>query len=339
MSHHIPVVPRGAEGKTGRAIAGGVFLLASGFGLFYANMHRVQRKKEMYDEMNPGAWPTWQFRLRQAANIPNQPVHEGTMTLKASRIEPRLATLPARASEHHNGHSVIPKERVPLPAFDAEGNPNQLNPRKSIAQPAPQRDRGDGRPYTKSPDFYDRGLRREKENQTRDRNILITLVKSNDAYRDISMWGAFRMASLHGGAMSARMDGGRVCHVWNYASRTDEALRMDGGRACHVWNYASRTDEALRMDGDRGAACSEQPQELAIVMHVHGSLLACVHELSTHGLESKGHKRAFELRQEAIPSLSSKPKKLCTGPEANTAIDKSLKGPSQIRRSVPGAQH
>ncbi|EPQ52168.1 hypothetical protein GLOTRDRAFT_140585 [Gloeophyllum trabeum ATCC 11539] len=167
MSHYIPVNTRGAPPKQGRVLAGGIAIVSAGLGLFYLNLHRRHMNKERNDPVYPGAWPTWQFRLRQAAYIPDAPLHAGTMTLKASRIEPRAAPLAAPAQEHNGGHSVIPKERTPAPAFDENGERLQLNPRRAhqIAEPAPQRDRGDGRPYTKASDMHDVGMRRGKDHQ------------------------------------------------------------------------------------------------------------------------------------------------------------------------------
>ncbi|KAH7925104.1 hypothetical protein BV22DRAFT_1129295 [Leucogyrophana mollusca] len=136
-------LPLAGPPRGGRTLVLGTLVVASGIALFFANLHRRQRKKEELDQITGGAIPTWQRRVHQS----NHPAFYSTLplTLRASDVEPRFEPLASPIREQNNGHSTI-KDYLARPDSTTEGR---------FQVPPPQRSRGDGsgRAYTKSPDY------------------------------------------------------------------------------------------------------------------------------------------------------------------------------------------
>ncbi|KAH7912189.1 hypothetical protein BJ138DRAFT_1112568 [Hygrophoropsis aurantiaca] len=142
--NHKAPLPLTGPPNGGRTLVLGTLFVASGIALFFANLHRMHRNKEILDQTAGGAIPTWQRRVHQS----NHPAFYAAMpltTLRASEVEPRPIPLASPSREQNNGHSTI---------HDYLARPNSTREGR-YQVPPPQRARGDGsgRAYTKSPDY------------------------------------------------------------------------------------------------------------------------------------------------------------------------------------------
>ncbi|KIJ61865.1 hypothetical protein HYDPIDRAFT_30935 [Hydnomerulius pinastri MD-312] len=133
----LPYPPRG-----GRTMLFGTLFVAGGIALFFANLHRRQRRKEDLDEIIGGAIPTWQRRVHQN-NHPSY--YPGLQTLQADSIPPRSKPVPPPTREQEGRH-------VTLATYFARPN---NTPESRYQQPTPQRSSKDdpALSYTKSPDY------------------------------------------------------------------------------------------------------------------------------------------------------------------------------------------
>ena len=85
----------------------------------------------------------------------NDPVTENSATLRASRIENRLAPLPPVKKEHNSGHRTFGQDRLAL-SQDADTNSSHhIGSSPSFQVPTPQREGNSGSIYTKRPLWYE----------------------------------------------------------------------------------------------------------------------------------------------------------------------------------------
>ncbi|KAI0754451.1 hypothetical protein C8Q80DRAFT_369079 [Daedaleopsis nitida] len=117
-----------------RLIAGGVATVAAGLGLFWYTQKANQTRKE--NSANPGAVPTWEYRLNQEQDQPSNPQQQYVQrTASADFPGTKPESIPTRSPS--DGKSST--DKFSSTKDQSEGKQGQ------DAQPAPQREKEAGK--------------------------------------------------------------------------------------------------------------------------------------------------------------------------------------------------
>ncbi|KAI0250682.1 hypothetical protein BJV78DRAFT_1283093 [Lactifluus subvellereus] len=136
---------QGLPSRPGRILLGGAVIICGTFAgaWYYMSAKHARKASRELDER--GALPSWEYRILQAVD-PVRGTGSGTTrpnTRTASTIEPR--TLPPDAPDRNPDRSQHRTLSSGGEVLRAENG--------ATMHPVPQRDRGDGLPYTKRPQF------------------------------------------------------------------------------------------------------------------------------------------------------------------------------------------